>query len=34
MLNLVVSSIIEIYDTVSKDIEAEFKRREYVYKLQ
>lgn len=34
MLNLVIAFIIEIYDTVSQEIEVEYKRREFVLKLQ
>jgi hypothetical protein len=33
MLNLVIAFIIEIYDTVSQEIEVEYKRREFVLKL-
>ena len=34
MLNLVIAFIIEIYDTVSQEIEVEYKRREFVLKLR
>mgnify|MGYP002633200446 CR=1 FL=1 len=34
MLNLVISFVLEIYGNVSAEVEAEFKRREYVMKLQ
>ena len=34
MLNLVIAFIIEIYDTVSQEIEFEYKRGEFVLKLQ
>lgn len=34
MLNLVISFVIEIYESASSETEAEFKRREYVIKLR
>lgn len=33
MLNLVVSFVVDIYGNVSQEVEAEFKRRDYVIKL-
>lgn len=34
MLNIVIAFVLEIYENSADETEAEFKRREYVYKLQ
>lgn len=34
MLNLVIAFVMEIYNTINEDLEAEYNRRDYVYKLQ
>ena len=33
MLNLVIAFVMEIYNTINEDLEAEYSRRDYVYKL-
>lgn len=34
MLNLVIAFVMEIYNTINEDLEAEYNRRDYVFKLQ